>query len=1067
MMRWIVGSSLKFRGLVVAIAAGLLVLGITQVDDTRMDVLPEFRGPTVEVQTEALGLSAEEVEQLVTVPLEQDLLNGVAFLEDIESASLPGLSSVVMTFEPGTDILDARQVVAERLTQAVAAAGLPQVAGPPQMLQPLSATSRLAMVKLSSAGLSPIEMSVLARWVIVPRLLGVEGVANVAIWGFRDRQLQVLVEPDRLRNAGVTLSEVVRTAGNALEVSPLSFLEASKPGTGGWIDTVNQRLHIFHEQTINTPDELAQVPMEDSDGRAVLVQGEPLILGDVTEVVEDHQPLIGDALCSDGQCLLLVVEKFPDANTPEVTDELEDALDVMAPGLPGMEMDTSIYRPASYIEESAGNLGLALLIGGILLVLLLGAFFFEWRMALISAVAILLSLVAAGMVLNLGGVTVNTMILAGLAMALVVVIDDAVVGVDHLAWRLRERRADAGGAPVWRTIIDASLEMRRPIFYATLIVVAALVTVFFTEGTADAFLPPIALSYMLAVVVSMVVALTVTPVLGMLLLARAPLERRESPVVVALRRAYQRVAPRIVPRPRPAFLAVAVLAVAGFVALPFLHPSLRPSLKERDILVHMEAPPGTSLQRTDRLVARAVDELAALPGVQGVGAHVGRAVTSDQIVNVNSGEMWVTVDPSADYDATVAAIEESVGRQSELSHDVLTYSEQRVTQVLEGSDEDIVVRVYGEDPAVLRDKAEEVRGLISGIEGVDRPRLALPPQEPVIEVEVDLERAERYGAKPGDIRRAAAVLLSGLTVGQLFEEQKVFDVVVWGAPEIRRNEADVQQLRVDTPGGLHVPLGAVADVRTVPNTAVIRHESVVRFLDVTAAVAGRDAASVAADVDRAIARVEFPLDHHAELLGGAAEESAARTRLLTVGLAAAILAFLLLQTAFKSWRLAILVFATLPVALVGGALAALLAGGTIGLGSIAGFFAVLGLAARGSLLLIQHYQHLERDEDQPFGADLVIRGTRDRVGPILLTALAAAAVLGTFMIAGTVAGLEIIQPMAVVIFGGLITTTALHLVILPALYLRYGFVAERDTFAEEMDVTIPEIDTVPPVREGS
>ena len=1065
MMRWIVGSSLKFRGLVVAIAAGLLVLGITQFDDTPLDVLPEFRGPTVEVQTEALGLSAEEVEQFVTVPLEQDLLNGVAFLEEIESASLPGLSSVVMTFELGTDLLDARQVVAERLTQAVGTAGLPEVAKPPQMLQPLSSTGRVAMVKLSSAGLSPIEMSVLARWVIVPRLLGVEGVANVAIWGFRDRQLQVLVEPDRLRYAGITLDEVIRTAGNALEVSPLSFLEASSPGTGGWIDTVNQRLHIFHEQAINTPEELAQVTLEDSDGRGVFVRGEPLTLGDVTQIVEDHQPLIGDALCSDGQCLLLVVEKFPDANTPHVTRELDDALDVMRPGLTGMEIDTSIYRPASYIEEAVGNLGRALLIGGILLILLLGAFFFDWRMALISAVAIFVSLVAAGLVLYLGGVTVNTMILVGLVMALVVLIDDAVGDVDHLARRLRRRREDAGGAPVWQTIIDALMEMRRPILYATLIVVAALVTVFFTEGTADAFLPPIALSYVLAVAASMVAALTITPVLGMMLLTRAPREHRRSPVVVRLRRAYQRYAPRVVPRPGPAFLALGVLAVAGLVVLPFLHPFLRPSLKERDILVRVESPLGTSLQRTDELMAPVVDDLAALPGVRDVGAHVGRAVTSDQIVNVNSGEIWVTVDPSADYEDTVAAIEEVAGRQSELIHDVLTYSEQRVTQVLARSDEDILVRIYGEDPAVLRDKADEMLDLISGIDGVDRPRFELPPQEPAIEVEVDLDRADRYGAKPGDIRRAAAILLSGITVGNLFEEQKVFDVVVWGAPRIRQSERDVQRLLIGTPGGLHVPLRAVADVRTVPNTAVIRHESVARYVDVTAGVVGRDAASVGADIELAIDAVEFPLDHHAELLGGFAEGSAARTRVLMVGLTAAIAAFLLLQTAFKSWRLAILAFVTLPIALVGGELAALLAGGTIGLGSIAGFLAVLGLAARGSIVLITHYQRLERDEGRPFGNDLVVAGTRDRVPPILLTVLAAAVVLGPFLIAGRVAGLEIIQPMAVVILGGLITTTVLHLVILPALYVRYGFVAEPDTSAAELAEPIPEIDTVPRVGE--
>src|SRR5687767_5778317 len=316
MMRWIVGSSLKFRRLIVAAGVGVMVLGITQLGKTSVDVLPEFKPVQVEVQTEALGLSSEEVEQLITVPLEQDLLIGVPFLDKIESASLPGLSSVVMTFEPGTPLLDARQVVQERLTQAVGVAGLPQVAKLPQMIQPVSANRRVSMVKLSSESLSPIDVSVLARWVIGPRLMSVPGVANVSVWGFRDRQLQVLVDPEQLRQNQTTLSQIVATTGNALEVSPLTFLEASRPGTGGFIDTVNQRLNIFHEQTITTAEELAQVPLDPSREGAATTGGATKALGDVATVVESSQPLIGDAVCPGGEkCLFLVVEKFPGANT--------------------------------------------------------------------------------------------------------------------------------------------------------------------------------------------------------------------------------------------------------------------------------------------------------------------------------------------------------------------------------------------------------------------------------------------------------------------------------------------------------------------------------------------------------------------------------------------------------------------------------------------------------------------------------------------------------------------------------------------------------------------------------
>ncbi|HEV2905993.1 MAG TPA: efflux RND transporter permease subunit, partial [Actinomycetota bacterium] len=797
MMRWIVGSSLKFRRLVVALGAGAIVLGITQLGKTSVDILPEFTPTMVEVQTEALGLSASEVEQLITVPLEQDLLNGVAFLDEIESASLPGLSSVVLTFEPGTDILDARQVVQERLTQAHA---LPNVSKPPQMIQPLSSTSRVSMVRLSSEKLTPIEMSVLARWVIMPRLLGVEGVANVAIWGQRERQLQVQVVPERLQAAGVSLQQVIRTAGNALEVSPLSYLEASTPGTGGFIDTANQRLQIFHEQTITTPEELAQVTLENPDGNAVFDGDRPLTLGDVTEVVEDHQPLIGDAFCRDGKCLLLVIEKLPGANTVAVTQELDAALDAMRPGLPGMNLDASIYRPAQFIESSFDGLGRALLIAGILLALILGVLFFDWRTALVSTTAIALSLVTAGLVLYFRDATVNVIALAGLAMALVALIDDAVLDFENMKQRMRQHHHGEGdGAPNWRIVLDASLQMRGALLYASLIVVAAMVPAFFLENEAGAFLPPMATSYILAIAASMLVALTATPALSMLLLSNKALERRESPVARRLQSAYDRVSSGIVSRSRPAFLALGAVLVAGLVAVPFLDASPRPVLKERDLLVEVESAPGTSLPRMNELTAQAVQRLASVPGVRDVGAHVGRAILSDQIVNVNSGEIWVNIEPSADYDATLAAIDATIDGIGGLSSEVQTYSDKRVTDVLRGTDDDIVVRLYGENELVLHEKAQEVHGILSRIAGVEDPEMQLDPQEPSIQVEVDLARAQRFGIKPGDVRRAAATLLSGITVGSLFEEQKVFDVVVWGAPEIRQSEADVRDLLIDTP----------------------------------------------------------------------------------------------------------------------------------------------------------------------------------------------------------------------------------------------------------------------------
>jgi Cu/Ag efflux pump CusA len=401
MMRALIDSSIKFRLLVVALAAGAIAVGLTQLPKTSVEVLPDFTPTTVEVQTEALGLSAEEVEELITVPLEQDLLNGVAFLDDIRSESVPGLSRILMIFEEGTELYTARQVVAERLTQAHA---LPNVSKPPQMLQPLSSTNRAMMVSVSSQRLTPLELGVLARWTIGPRLVGVPGVANVAIWGQQDRQLQIQVKPENLRSNDVTLLQVVETAGNALWVSPLTFIEASTPGTGGFIDTPNQRLGVMHRSPVTSATDLAKVRLEDVGNRG-------LRLGDVSTVVEDHQPLIGDAVVKDGRGLMLVVEKFPDANTLEVTRGVEAAIAAMQPGMSGVAFGSDVYRPASYIESAIDNVGIAVIAAFLLIALVLGVLY-RWRTALVALIVIPLSLLVGALAIFAFGATMNAIVLA-------------------------------------------------------------------------------------------------------------------------------------------------------------------------------------------------------------------------------------------------------------------------------------------------------------------------------------------------------------------------------------------------------------------------------------------------------------------------------------------------------------------------------------------------------------------------------------------------------------------------------------------------------------------------------
>ncbi len=1062
MIRSIIGASLRFWMLLIAIAVGVLVVGIVQLRNAPVDVLPEFTPPYVEVQTEALGLSADEVEQMITVPLEADLLNGVEGVDVIRSESVSGLSDIVMVFESGTDVYHARQLVQERLTGATGAAGLAQAyTKPPTMINPLSSASRVMMIGIDPNKLSSIEAGVLSHWVIRPRLLGVPGVSNVAIWGLRDQQLQVQVDPEQLQAQGVTLNQVVETTGNAQLVSPLTFLEASTPGTGGFIESPNQRLQVRHVfENFGTPEALGNVTVEDTGGQ--------LRVDDVANVVEEHQPLIGDAIVDgNDDRLLLVVEKFPGADTVEVTSGVEDALNKLQPGLSGMKFDTNVFQPAAYIQDAIDNLRLAFIIAGVLLFLVLAIFLFSWRTTLISLVTIPLSLVAAALVLYLRGETFNPIAFAGLAVAIPLIIDDAVVGVHNVARRMSEHRQAGSERSTADIVLEALAEVRRPTTYAAFIALLAIVPVAVMEGRPGAFFEPLALSYALAVLASMVVALTVAPALSMLVFSRGSVVRRESPILRPLNPRYDGALARLARGPLAVLIACGVLVAVGLVALPFLHTSLVPSFKDRDVLVRLQSPPGTSETKMSGLTAQVSRELGAIPGVEDVGGHVGRALTGDQIVDVNSSTLSVQIGSDADYDATVAEINDVVGSLDEtVKRDVVTYSQQKIgdvgtlvdaeapssgdnLDVLTGADKPLVVRVYGQDLDVLRREANDVQDIVGGVDGVLDPSVERVPEEPVLAVETDLAKAEPFGIKPGDVRRSAAMLLQGITVGNIFGEQKVFEVVVKGTPNVRQNVESVRNLLIDTPGGGHVRLGQVADVRIQPSPAVIKRDAAQRYLDVEANVSGRSLSAVATDVEDRLANADFPLEYHAEVIGQTTTgQEINLVRVVGFGLAVVIAIFLLFQAVFSSWRLAGLAFLTLPVALVGGVLAALIDGATLSLGSLIAFLGLLGIASRNGVMLIDRFQRLRLDGTQAFGTELVQRGARERLAPTLTVAVATAAAVLPFVFMGDVAGLEIVNPMAIVLLGGLITTTLLSLFVLPVLYLRFGADAQPEPVAD-------------------
>ncbi len=1028
MVTWLTDSAVRMRRLVIAGVVAVLALAVVQLDDTPLDVYPEFEPPAVQVQTEALGLSAEEVEELITTPLEQDLLNGIPWLDRIESQSMPGLSAIDLTFEEGTDLYLARQMVAERMTQAAA---LPNVGAPPVMVQPTASTSRVAMVAMTSGDVSLIEMSVLARWQMRPRLMAIPGVSQVSIWGQRERQLQVQVDPDRLRSNDVTLTQLIETTGNALWVSPLSFVEASTPGTGGFVETPNQRIGVQHVSPITTSEELADVAIEG-------VPGGGLRLGDVADVLEDHQPLIGDASQDGQRSLMLVVERFPDADVAQVTEDVEAALAAMSAGLTGITVETDVYRPAGYLESAGSRLAIAALVGLALMLLVVGLLTMSWRTALIVFGAVATSLTAALLVLRTGDAPLTTMTLLGLAAVTALVVDDAVGDVAAVQARAQERRA-AGESLTGAFLGAAVRERRSPLAYATVLVLVVLVPLLFLTGPARAFVGPAVLTFALALLASFVVALVVTPVLTFVLPAIVEDGRRSAAFPGWVRRGHDRLAGPTMGRTAAAVLGLVVLAGLLGAGLPALGSgSVLPGLEDRNVLVRLEAAPGTSLSEMDRITGRAAEELRGLDGVASVGMHVGRAVGADEVVDVDAAEIWLTVDGDADYTDTLAAVRSTVAGYAGLRGSVSTYAEDRLAAVSESTGDDLVVRVFGADYPTLQEQAELVRQAMQTVEGVVSPRVEPLVSQPTVSVQVDLEDAERFGLRPGDVRREVSTMVSGITVGSLYEQQAIFDVVVWGTPETRSNVAALEALLVHTPSGTPVPLGDVATVAVAATPTVIAHDGVARSLDVIAEVRGRDAAEVAAAATERLRQMTMEHEYRAEVLGDAVERADDRWQVLLAAIGAGVLAFLLLQAATNSWRGASVLFVSAPLAGSGALLASYLVGGARSVGVLAAILAVVVLAVRQSLVLLRRAQVLRGPDGATPAPDALRAAAREQAPAVVVAVLVTAAVFVPAVVMGGGAGHEVLQPFAVALLGGLVTSTVVVLFLVPALVAAFG-----------------------------
>jgi CzcA family heavy metal efflux pump len=962
------------------------------------------------------------VERLVTIPIEA-ALNGVSRIEILRSSSVPELSVVTAIFEEGTNILEARQLTAERLAQL--GPELPQGVEPPRMTPLAASTSRLLMLALTSDTVSPMELRTIADWTFQRRLRAVQGVAHVEVFGGEVKQYQVLIQPDQLRRYRISLDEVVAAAS-----------EASGFGGAGYVETPNQRLPIRQRTHIASPEDLAAVPV-------IVEEGVAISLGQVADVELGPADKPGDATINGKPGVLMLVHKQPYFNTLDVSENVQGAIDELEAALPeGVELHRTLFQQSAFIERAIGNLSIAILIGCVLVTLILVAFLFQWRTVLISLTAIPLSLLGAILVLRAFGASLNAMTIGGLAIALGAVVDDAIVDVENVFRRLGENRRREEPLPAIKVVLDASLEVRSAIVQASFVVILVLLPVFFMGGLAGKFFSPLGMAYVTAISASLVTALTLTPAMCLLLLGRTrSMPQREPLLVRILKGVYTGLLPLLL-RFRLATAALSgVLVAAATVAIPYLGGEFMPEFRESNFVVFMSGKPDASLVESVRAGEHVARSLQEIDGVVSVAQQIGRADLSEDTWGPNVSEVWVVIDDKVDYDHVLREIRECLEAVPGYVFQVKQFLRERMDEVLTGTTADIVIRVVGPDLTVLRAQAGRIAEAIRDVEGVADLRTEQQVEVPQIEILLLPRKAARFTFSVGDLNRDIQTLLKGARVGQVYEEDRVFDVVVRAAPSVRSNPHELGRLLVDSPNEEKIPLEAVARIGLEDAPNIINREGANRRFHVTCNAEGRDVASVVRDIRQKMKPVVsgLPAGYHVETSGEHEAGAKAGRRLLLLSGAALVGIFIMLYLDFRSVGLAVTVLLSVPLAGVGGVAAVLLSGGDVSLGSMVGFVTVFGIAVRNSILLISHYRHLQHDEAMPVNRQLIVRGASERLAPILMTASSTGFALLPLVVRGNLPGHEIEYPMAIVIIGGLISSTFLTLFLLPVLYEWFGW----------------------------
>ena len=1026
MMSALVRFSIRYAGVVVGVALLIVFYGLYSLNHANLDVFPEFSPNQVIVQTEAPGFSAELVEMLITQPIENNVAGSVG-VETMRSQSIPGVSVVTIVFKESADVYRNRQIVAERLANITNQ--LPHGITP--TITPLSSSASTVLgVGLKSNQRSLADVRGLVDWVIRPHLLAVPGVSDVNVFGGEVRQIQLQINPDKLIQFNISIEEVVDALRRASGVVGAGFIENS-----------NQRIIINTEGQALTPEQLGQTVLLQKDSQTVRVS-------DIGQVVNGAAPAISGAAINGTPGVYLSVQGQLGANTKAVTLALEKALKELEPMLADEKITLypRLFRPANFIETAIKGVRTDILIGSVLVISVLFLFLFNVRTAFISATAIPLSLLSAILVLNSLGNSLNIMVLGGLAIALGEVVDDAIIDTENIFRRLRENRRLANPLPAHEVVYLASMEVRSSVVYATFIIAMVFIPLLTLSGVAGKLFAPLGLSYIFAILASLGVALTLTPALAYLLLSKSNLESHDPPPIRLLKRQYESLLTLIERHHRYILLLSFLVIALGLSLLPLFRSQFIPDLKEGHYILHMTAVPGTSEQETLRIGAKVAEAVGQIKGVQSVLQWVGRATNGADTFGTHYSEFEVEIGTLSGSEQTriQKEIRDTLEGNKKVSFPGVTFAintflTERIEETLSGFTAAIAVNIYGENLDALDHDAQAVAAVLAETTGAHDVQIQSPPGTPQLTIRLKTNQLAASGLKPLDVMEAIATAYEGTTAGQVYEGNRTTPIVAILDANARKSIAQVGSLPLRNADGRLIRLEQVADIRESNGRSKILHGSGKRIQTITCNVNNRDINQFANEIRQKIKqKVHFSSGNYALFTGAAEANAISQENLIMHSLLAGVGVFLMLYIAFGKLRNLLLTFTNLPFALIGGVLAAMFTGGWISLGSLVGFVTLFGITLRNAIMLVSHYQHLVDEEGMAWGKETAIRGASERLPSIIMTALVTALGLLPLAAGSGQPGREIEGPMAIIIVGGLITSTVLNLLILPTVMLHFG-----------------------------